>query len=363
MTTNVLLLIASFLLLALLPMLPGLIDLWQSDIRAFLDIPSDRDDDPRHFSRRLKKVVAEAQTHDARTLLIDDARQAETILKSSLSLQTTGPFSRLLSHTPLTTETRIAVIKAGVNLASPFTWLGDTVAKGAIVLHRNSTLRTLRCEGHCLMHPEVTLLRWLDAHSLYVMGPNRLPHRTTAKSTMSLAPGVHFQRLHAPVIEVQESGETLLTPPQHEGLPPLPPDVEIWRLDADDETISGHKVFAADVYLCADSAVQTDVVCNGDLHVGERALIKGNLKIRGDLFLHAGSRITGHVQCHGSITLDRGCEIDGVMSSLGHLSVSGNCILGTTGAPTSLIADTITLHAGARVHGQVWARHAGLTDV
>ncbi len=363
MTSHYLLLAAAFLFIALLPVLPALFNIWSTDNSAYLEIPHDRNDEPRHFSRRLKDISRNSDLSESSFVVPDTVNDVAVQLKSSSLSPAAPPFSRLFSAQPLQAETRIALLKPGVQISAPITWLGDVVSRADMVLPSQSILRTLRCEGHCLMQPDATVLRWLDARSLYVTGPNTLPQRTTAKHSISMSTGVRFNRLYAPLIEIQKQGESVLSAPASDDLPALPPDVEIWRLDADIETLSGHKLFASDVYLCADSAVHADVVCHGDLHIGERALIKGNLKIRGDLFMHAGSRIIGHVQCQGSITLDRQCEIDGVLSSLRHLSVAGDCTLGTSTAPTSLIADTITLHSGVRVHGQVWARHSGSSDV
>jgi hypothetical protein len=363
MNTDLLLLLGAFICIAGLPLLPAIFDTLGTDTRAFLEIPHDRNDDPRHFSRRLKDLVAQTQSGDARVIHVDNGSEAKSVLTSSLLSTGSSVLSRLGKKAQHPAETRIAVLSPDASVSSPLTWLGDALARTDIVLPASSVLRTLRCEGHCLLQPGSSVLRWLDARSLFVMGPNRLPHRTTAKNSISLSTGVRFERLYAPLITVQPNEGVTLEDPAGENLPPLPPDVEIWRLDADDETVAGHKVFTGDVYLCADSAVNANVLCDRDLHIGERALIKGNLKIRGDLFLHAGSRIIGHVQCQGAVTLDRRCEIDGVITSLSHLSVAGDCTLGSSSAHTSLIAKTITLHSGVRVYGHIWARQSGMTDV
>lgn len=362
MKPEALLLLSSFVVLAAAPFLPALVHLLAPESNAFIDIPPDRDDDPRHFSKRLKALVDRESTLSTRIVHINDATTLTKLLRASSTPQRRD-------RRRLPTETRIVVLGPNTVLSAGDHWLGDTLSQSDIVVPTDCTLRTLRAEGQCLLHAGARILRWLDARALYVMGPGRLPTRATASQSITLSTHIAFERLHAPLITVGERGAPATDPAsvwstsqnRSESMP-LPTDVHLWRMDSTDTHPSGHQRFKDNTCIAAGTALRCDVVCERDLHLGPHTRLLGNLKVKGDLFLHAGASIQGHVLCQGSISLDSGCRIDGVMTALKHLNIAGHCTLGSERSPTSLIADTITLHAGVCIHGQVWARSHGVTD-
>jgi cytoskeletal protein CcmA (bactofilin family) len=368
------LLLAAFILAILLPLIPALLYLLGSEGGAVLHVPSDRDDDARHFSKKLKRMVdeewmrpqlqAQALAIDASTRNTASGSQGRFLeVASAEPLRHTLPtaVARLpgLPGFRLPAEGRIAILSALQSVPGDTVWLGDAYSRNDIEVHKGATLRTLRSDGHCLLHPQAQLLRWVDARSLYVMGPATLPPRTTASHKISLSTGIGFERIAAPTIEILDLPDGEKTSPS----PAMPavPDIEVWRLQADDESVIGRKIFDDDVFIGDGSVLRFDLICHGDLHLGADSQITGNIKVHGQLYMHPNVRIQGHVFCENDAVLNQDCHVDGVLSCLGKLDVGPACTLGTPGHATSVLASELVLRPGVCIHGQVWARDTGVT--
>lgn len=381
MRTEQALLVSAFGFVVFAPLIPAFLHLMGNDGGAVLDVPPDRDDDPRHFPKRLKKLIDEAHpdllTGPASTPSASSAA-IHTPTPAHSGQDTPGRFlvatepgffdrqqrverRRLLSafQKAEPAESRIAIVSELPAVPAGARWLGDTYTTRNVEIQSGAVLRTLLCEGHCLLHPQATVLRWVDAQSLYVMGPVTLPPRTTATRKISLSTAIEFERLVAPLIEILNTGDHTDSHPQ----PPMPvvPDIEVWRLQADDESTMNRKIFDEDVLLGEAIDCGFDLICHGDLHIGKNCRIGGHVKVYGTLYVHERVTIDGNVFCEGNAIFSPHCKVTGIVSCLGHLDVGTDCTLGLPDQLTTVVADTITLRSGTCTHGQIWARSQGET--
>jgi predicted acyltransferase (DUF342 family) len=104
---------------------------------------------------------------------------------------------------------------------------------------------------------------------------------------------------------------------------------------------------------------QGDLVCQGDLQIGERSRILGSLKAHGDLSVAAGTRIEGTLVAPGRIVLGAGCQVIGPVMSETAVEIGPGCVIGAPDHPATVCAPAIEVSVGVVVHGTVWAGHSG----
>ncbi len=358
-STDHLFLVFAFFIIAALPTVPAALYALTSTAAEPLHVPSNRDDDPRYFSNSFMALLKNDLSSHQVTQLLQRTGHENAIMDKYIFVRDTSflkPVSELRQER---TDQRICLFNDVARLPEETLWLGDAYTPKDFELGKKAILRTLRCDGKLLLHPESRIIRWVDASWIYAMGPLTLPGRTSATQRISLSIGIQFERLFAPLIEVFELDAS--TPHEPVVIPSPPGNAERWSHQHDDTQDQQRKVFDDHLYIADNTSLSGDIVCHGDLYLGKNCRCEGNLKVDGHLYVDSGTAIHGHVFCLGSVFMGNDCQINGMTSVLNHFHSGLNCMVGSEKQPITLAAGEISLSAGSRIYGQIIARKKGMT--
>jgi len=164
-----------------------------------------------------------------------------------------------------------------------------------------------------------------------------------------------FQHLRAPAIRFGEVPKRRLAlrqvQPVEGELSSLPHAVRrtgtLYRIDGNCQLPAGHRF-------------RGSLVVMGWLVVGENTTIDGDVKAHKGIVLRAGARVTGSLVCEHSIRLMDFAWAGGPVISEADVLLDACAIVGRPDAPTTVSAEHVVAETGARAHGTVWARQAGV---
>lgn len=172
-------------------------------------------------------------------------------------------------------------------------------------------------------------------------------------SARILAPsGSRFHSLCAPTILLGMAEASSHPPPRIGHRPQIRPErakrwgAEGWRVEGDCRIPDAHQVHGA-------------LVVTGVLHIGKDCVIRGDIKAHGPVHIGQRSQLLGALFGEQAITLQAGVEALGPVVSETSVSVGPGVQIGNLQHPGMLIAPEIEVHAGAVVHGKVWAKTRG----
>lgn len=373
-------LVFSFVLIILGPLVPALLYLISNTNQSALEVPPNRDDNARHFADGLKTLI-EKNFPDAiscKDPIEIDAKNSRITMKDHfIWLKSSDDFPKTPLTGANTSERRIAILNSVAQIP-PFTqWYGDAYSNNYLELMENTLLRTLRCDNKLLLHPNVTILRWVDAHSMFVMGNNQLPPRTTASHTLTLSTGVNFSRLYAPQIEIAPPPKTTQTtdtknPAEknmltskilHDEMFAAPLEHSKWtHITQNDLDQTARHLFKENLCIESHQHITANLICQGDLYINEHVHIEGSIKVYGNLYIAPDVIIKGNVFCGENAQFIKNIKVHGLISCASTLSIGPYCHIGLLNAPTSVCADHISLRSGSIIHGQVFSRNHGQTD-
>ncbi|MBP1607065.1 MAG: hypothetical protein H6Q08_2439 [Acidobacteria bacterium] len=199
-----------------------------------------------------------------------------------------------------------------------------------------------------------TSLRWLHAGAtVRVDRDSWLYGRVSAGTSIELAEGCAFERLHAPRVlfgrelhvEIPAARGALITPRD------LPDIADI---------SAGRWLIKGQVKLPAGRRLEADLVTTGDLRVSKGAQVKGSLKSHRDVYLGRGVEVHGSVVARRNLYIGEGCRIHGPVLAEEAIFVGVDCRIGSAEIPTTVSARRIHVSDGVVVHGTVWAHQEGL---
>src|SRR4030095_13904198 len=94
----------------------------------------------------------------------------------------------------------------------------------------------------------------------------------------------------------------------------------------------------------------------GDAKLGNGCRIEGSLKVHGRLAIGDGVEIAGACVASRDADVGAACDIAGPVVCEGVLRLREGASVGRLDSLTSVTAEEIVLHPGARGHGSVWAK-------
>jgi hypothetical protein len=114
------------------------------------------------------------------TQLLQRAGHENAIMDKYIFVRDTGFLKSVSDLGQEKTDQRICLFNDVPRLPEEALWLGDAYTPNDFEIGKKAMLRTLRCDGKLLLHPESRIIRWVDASWIYAMGPLTLPGRTSA---------------------------------------------------------------------------------------------------------------------------------------------------------------------------------------
>ena len=120
---------------------------------------------------------------------------------------------------------------------------------------------------------------------------------------------------------------------------------------------------------------------SGDFQLQPGEDLVGNIVGDAEIRINKDCRLQGAIKSHGNTIIGPGAEVDGSVVSIGNVEITGECFVrgpvlaereisigagAQIGAPnmlTTVSAPTIRISPGALIHGTVWARECGRTEL
>ncbi|TBR06843.1 MAG: hypothetical protein EPO46_11740 [Lysobacter sp.] len=335
---------ALVVLLGMLPLLPALIE-WRRGRSNTLHIPDDDDAGARFFAQRMRARIREdfGDPHDLRRVGASSAYR----LAGSSPLD--GSYGRADTSNP-------TLVGVRVTLADGCRYFGEIVAFEHLTAGAGAIVRAALVEsGDAVLGERVSVLRWIDAHSITTDNDCRLLGRATAATAIRLGARTEFRRMAAPLIETAGHFDR--------------PEV-VTAIDAALDEASGSAFIErpdrqgrwcarGDVRIPAGVRVSGNVIVEGSLEIGEGCEIIGSLKAYRHLSIGRSVRVHGSVFAGGRIDIGSSAMIDGIVSSELRVHVDAGVHIGREGREASVLAPEIRLGAANRIHGSVWAGREG----
>lgn len=340
--------------LFLLPLLPGLLELWRGRDLAPLSVIAEYDRDIRHFARGFRAYVLE-QLDQIGTLTRDTGMVEGRFRDGTPFLLVhdaiTGPPP--LRSGRLEPLSQVLVVQSPLTLPTEMLATAEVYATVPIDGQRAVVYRALLGESDVWLGEESVVLRWIHSEADLRVGPrSRVFGRASAEGTLRLGEGCRFERIQAPRIEfgVLAQAPTALS---H-----TVPDRRVTPY-AQVEAISQRVVVQGDYRVPARAEFERHLVVQGDLWVEEGAHLRGNVKARGEIHLADGVRADGSLVCGGALVVGSGCRVCGPVISERDVFLLPRSVVGTRTAQTTISAPCIWIEPGVTVFGSVWPRDIG----
>lgn len=217
----------------------------------------------------------------------------------------------------------------------------EIYARQNIQFPEETLLRAAACEENCRLGKSSRVIRWIDAERQMEIAENcQLDLSATAGEHLLIASGCRFRRLYAPMIDIQGGAS---------------------RLQQMMEIAGTQDGLQRDVnHIEAGQVLGGNVVAKGDFTLHEGAVLVGSLKVYGDLLLEEGSQIQGNVFGEKRIRLLGGNWIRGSIFSQGRIEAGPGCIFGHADAVESVVArNGIVFSSHTTVYGFVLTEGEG----
>ncbi|MEM6645176.1 MAG: hypothetical protein AAF730_02880 [Bacteroidota bacterium] len=309
---------------AALPLWPALRELRQARDTAPLDIADVDYGDIRSAAERLTKTLAEQPLDTLAHTLVPLAPgiQAQRISLPEL-------------HTDVLLATDAEAVR-DVNLNA------HTILYGTarVLTLSGSRLPALYATQWARLERGTSILAWAFADVLIAGADVHLAGTADAASAIHLHPGVQFERVRAPKVQI---GDAMA--------PPRPLDASTGKRP--------RRLIQGDLDVPSGSVLDGDYVVHGSTTLGDDVIINGALKSYGAITTGARCTVTHALMTEQHLTLGPDNTLGGPVLAETHLDAAAGVQVGSPSSSATLSASTITLRPGSRVYGTVWAKDGG----
>jgi predicted acyltransferase (DUF342 family) len=339
------LLLLGFVLLILVPFVPGLFEVYWPRDRYPLPLNVDYVKDPRYLGRSARAILRAAlggltEVPGQHAVRLSRDEQVDVSLELDVPRHTAlGPLQYVAGSLRVGEEANCA---------------RDVHCGGNARLEAGATLRALACDGDAFLAPQVRITRWIDVAGDLQAGIGAdLGAHACAGGRLETAHGVRFTRMTgAPVCTTGYAGDVADDPPAalYEGV-----DLAAVR----DVTDVAHRT-AGDLTVAPGDDPDRHRIVLGDLLLRAGARLRGSVKVYGAVRLEAGAVILGDVFAEGDVELASGARVRGNVFSQETVRLGTGCRVGRTGGVKSVVARRGVVLAGdVAVHGHVETSREG----
>lgn len=306
--------------LALLPMAP-----------AFLEIYQRRDTGPLPVKNRSEMVADLA--HEFRSELKDDSAAV--------------PAGTLVRDTDW-------FVDQGVSIPDPI------YAKGRLTAGGNNVFAAIFCEKDVDLGKNTKVLSWVHAQGVVmVQSGSTVCGRLSACERVELGTGCSFERIYAPVItfgggaepDPDEDFEPLVA--RREGLEFNPEPLSVL------ERVTERLFVTQDFVLPPGAILDKNVVAGHRVHLMEGSQVAGCVKSNRDMELGPNVQVEGSLVSAAQLRIGRGCRVMGPVLAEDELIIESGTRIGSPTHPTSVRAQRIQIADGVTICGSVWASELG----
>lgn len=301
-----------FILLLILPFLPGIAERVSKHDADPLFINMDYVRDPRYFPKSFKSFLQKATAGFVIGPEIRDvhlSKQEKIQFTKSLIVAADGKINHLLYiHGSLVTGDNAQIIK-------------DAYATGDVSIGVNNIIRVLVAEGKMAIASGTKIERWLDAGSIMTVGENcNLGICASSGDKIYIDQNCLFRRLYGmPIITGNEQAAAAL--PKADFLPLTSAFVRMKDREIPAGTvIDKHIVFTKDLNIGRNTVFMGDLKSYGNVVIKEDVIIYGSVFADGDIYISAGTKIGGNVFSQKAVYIEKQVVIgraDAVKSVVG----------------------------------------------
>lgn len=242
--------------------------------------------------------------------------------------------------------TALVVVDAPLALPDGEVFAAEVYARQPLRGGVGATYRALLADAECVLPEDSVATRWVHARGpLDVGGDSALHNRASSDTRITMAPGVRFDRLGAPLIEVAADG--------------LAPERERAPAAAAEGAPDAYHWIDGDLALPAGAVLRGHVVVRGAATLGRDARIIGSLKAHGRVSLDVGAVVTAALVTRLDVRLGESSCVGGPVIAEGDVELLPWARVGCFGAPTTVTCRRLTMRPGARICGRVATREGG----
>jgi len=333
------LLVGGFVLLLIVPFVPGLIEVyWPRDTYP-LPIDTGYVKDPRYLGRSLRRILGAALQGVGK----QDGRHRVTMSRD----ETVEVFQRLDLADGTATDL-VLYVRGELRTGRGVTLRRDAWSHGDAVLGPGTSLRTLACDGSLSLGEGCVVTRWLDAEGDLTAGRGcTLGAHASCGGRLLLDDGCRFRRLYGLPVVTLRAGEAP---------PPPPPPLQQPVLDAEEivtieDMTHWHR---GDLTVTAADELRRPLVVKGELTCQPGTVLPFSAAADSRMNLGAGVVVHGDLFCDGPIEIGPGSIVTGNVFSQDTVRLAAGVRVGTAEAPKSVIGKKgVRLAAGVVIHGYV----------
>jgi predicted acyltransferase (DUF342 family) len=342
MSVEPVLLVAAFLVLLALPLVPGFRELLRPRDDRPLEIDVGATVDPRQPGRSFRDGL--------RPLL---ARAGRDVPRRGSSELERPAGDACLVHQDLTMPTAandpgptIVLGKADVGERAR---LREVYVRGDAVLGGGVRVRALAADGDLRLGADCVVEQWLDVEGSGDVGArSSLGSQASAAGRLRLEPGCTFRRLWGQPVSTEATGPGAA---RADTAPPAPAGLTL-----DDRVVwTGRQLTVP-----RDFTFDRDLVVHGEVRVSSGNRVRGSIKAHGHLHLLRGVEVDGSLVSRRSIRIDGPATIRGNVFAEGDIVIGPGTTIGAAGGIKSVYArGRLELAPDVRVFGWIVADEGG----
>jgi cytoskeletal protein CcmA (bactofilin family) len=229
----------------------------------------------------------------------------------------------------------------------------DLYAADQLFCGENSVLRAVLGEADVFLAEGSRVMRWLHANqSVYVSRGSTVHGRVSAGHAVYLWPGCSFERVHAPRVACVwgESGFPIARTTVVSNCSRLDTPIRRWRVTGDFQLQPGEDLVG-------------NIVGTGEIRISKDCCLHGAIKSHGDTIVDADAEVDGSIVSIADVNIRGECFVRGPVLAEGEITIGAGAQIGAPNMLTTVSARSIRIEPGALIHGTVWARESGRTEL
>ena len=326
-----------WVILLLIPFLPGILELRRPRDAAPLFIDMEYTKDPGYFGKSFRGVIKKYLRSDLLhpELMSSALSRKEKIL---VSPSRTVPAGRNVNH--------ILCIAGDLISEEKAYFRKEIYATGHVVLGPENVVQALAADGTVTLGMHTSVLRWADAgQAADIRAGCNLGVGLSCGGEIRIARGCSFQRLY---------GFPIITGSADSGS-----EREHYDLDS---IATERRNSVQDVSVVpGGTKIEKDLIVKNNLRIAKNCIIAGNIKTYRGLVIEEGVTVKGNIFSEDDITIGEHAVIDGNVFCQGRVIIRGDAQIGQSGKLKSIIGkSSVILGRNVRVYGYILTEGSGI---
>jgi predicted acyltransferase (DUF342 family) len=331
----------SFIILLLLPFMPGIFELIRKKDAEPLFISMDYLRNPRYFGKSFKRLLHRATAGFTLSPGMRDVQLSKNE-KVELTHSIKIPADKEINHIIYTIGNLIS--------GNQVQFKKEVYVTGDASIGPNNTLQALAGDGNISIEEGVKFQRWLDGEGNIEVGRNcSLGISVSSGGRLRLAEDCIFRRLNGmPIITGNQIAATADIPGRS-------------SLSGELLTPSTAFIRKKDTFIPHGTVINDNVVFRQDVKIGSDSILKGTIKSYGKIILEDNVTIDGNIFADGDIFIGRKAKIGGHIFSQASICISEQTIISSPEKIKSVIGKkSVKIEKDVVIYGYVTTEGDGI---